>query len=107
MDYLALKANTSELANYIKKDGTKAMTSNLNLNSNKIINLATPTSNNDASTKKKYVDDQTPYFLDSTGNYNFNNKFKYNVRQNNANDTVVNNLAVNNKLNNYINERKL
>ena len=39
----------------LKKDGTTQLTGNLNLNSNKIINLSTPTSDTD-STTKKYVD---------------------------------------------------
>ena len=47
--------NGGALANYLKKDGTTPLTGNLNLNSNKIINLSTPTSDTDATTKK-YVD---------------------------------------------------
>ena len=43
------------LANYLKKDGTTPLTGDLNLNNNKIINLSTPTSDTDATTKK-YVD---------------------------------------------------
>lgn len=49
---------TSQLrdgANFLKKDGSVAMTGNLNLNSNKITNLATPVSDTDAATKA-YVD---------------------------------------------------
>ena len=46
--------------------------------------------------------DQTPYTIDGGGNYNFNNKFIYIARENNANDTLVNNQSVNNKLNNYL-----
>ena len=45
-----------DLSDYLEKDGTVAMTGNLNLNKNKIVGLATPTSNTDAATKK-YVDD--------------------------------------------------
>ena len=44
------------MSNYLKKDGAVAMTGNLNLGSKKIVSLATPTTNTDASTKK-YVDD--------------------------------------------------
>ena len=47
--------NGGALANYLEKDGTTALTGNLNLNSNKIINLSTPTSDTDATTKE-YVD---------------------------------------------------
>ena len=45
-----------DLSNYLKKDGSVAMTGNLNLGNKKIVGLATPTSNTDAATKK-YVDD--------------------------------------------------
>ena len=44
--------NTSS---YLKKDGTVAMTADLNLGSNKITNLKTPTSNTDAASKS-YID---------------------------------------------------
>ena len=47
--------NSGALANYLKKDGTTPLTGDLNLNSNKIINLSTPTSDTDATTKE-YVD---------------------------------------------------
>ena len=49
---------TSKLAdgaNFLKKDGSVAMTGNLNLGSQKITNLNTPSANNDAATKA-YVD---------------------------------------------------
>ncbi|CAH3189265.1 unnamed protein product, partial [Porites evermanni] len=51
-----LLLNNVAMSNYLKKDGTVAMTGNLNINNNKIVSLATPTNNTDASTKK-YVDD--------------------------------------------------
>ncbi|CAH3140223.1 unnamed protein product [Porites evermanni] len=47
-----------DLSNYLKKDGSVAMTGNLNLGNKKIVGLATPTSNTDAATKK-YVDDNS------------------------------------------------
>ena len=47
--------NGGALGNYLKKDGTTPLTGNLNLNSKKIINLSTPTSDTDAA-NKKYVD---------------------------------------------------
>ena len=51
-----LLLNNIAMRNYLKKDGSVAMTGNLNLNNNKIVGLATPTSDTDAATKK-YVDD--------------------------------------------------
>ena len=50
--------NNVAMANYLKKDGTVAMTGNLNISGNKIVGLATPTSNTDAATQK-YVDDNS------------------------------------------------
>lgn len=50
-----LAINGGALGNYLKKDGTTPLTGNLNLKSNKIINLSTPTSDTDA-TNKEYVD---------------------------------------------------
>lgn len=51
---------TSKLAdgaNFIKKDGSVAMTGNLDLGSQRIVNLTTPSGNNDAA-NKAYVDTQ-------------------------------------------------
>ena len=47
-----------DLSDYLEKDGTVAMTGDLNVGNNKIVGLATPVSNTDAATKK-YVDDNT------------------------------------------------
>ena len=47
-----------DLSDYLEKDGTVAMTGDLNVGNNKIVGLATPVSNTDAATKK-YVDDKT------------------------------------------------
>ena len=53
-----LLLNNVAMSNYLKKDGSVAMTGNLNISGNKIVGLATPTSNTDAATKK-YVDDNS------------------------------------------------
>ena len=51
-------ANSSpDLSDYVEKDGSVAMTGNLNMGVKKIVNLAAPTANTDAATKK-YVDDK-------------------------------------------------
>jgi hypothetical protein len=49
-----LKADDADV---IKKDGSVAMEDDLNLNNSKIVNLAVPTADQDAATKK-YVDDE-------------------------------------------------
>ena len=53
----SISKSSPDLSDYLEKDGTVTMTGNLNLGSKKIINLATPTLNTDAATKK-YVDDK-------------------------------------------------
>ena len=48
---LATKANSITSQNYVKKDGTVAMTGDLNLNNNKIINVSDPQSDKDSATR--------------------------------------------------------
>ena len=69
-----ISINGGALANYLKKDGSIALTGDLNLNSNKIVNLSTPTSDTDA-TNKDYVD-----HLNHEGNIqpsHYKNQFGY------------------------------
>ena len=85
-----LLLNNVAMSNYLKKDGSVAMTGNLNISGNKIVGLATPTSNTDAATKK-YVDDNagSPDLSDylekdgtvaMTGNLNVGNNKIVNLR---------------------------
>lgn len=53
-DALDARVDTIE-ANYVKKDGSVAMTGNLNLDGNKVVNVGAPTANSDAA-NKVYVD---------------------------------------------------
>ena len=69
-----ISINVGALGNYLKKDGTTALTGDLDLNSNKIINLSTPTLDTDA-TNKEYVD-----HLNHEGNIqpsHYKNQFGY------------------------------
>ena len=43
--------NTADLSDYLEKDGTVAMTGNLNLNNNKIVNLSDPTTDQQAANR--------------------------------------------------------
>ena len=52
-----ISSSSPDLSDYLEKDGTVAMTGNLNMGTKKIVNLAAPTANTDAATKK-YVDDK-------------------------------------------------
>ena len=56
--YVDDNAGSSDLSNYLKKDGTVPMNGDFNVGNNKIVGLSTPTTNTDAATKK-YVDDNT------------------------------------------------
>ena len=55
---LNLKADKSALNDYLKLDGTKAMTGNLQINGNNIIGLSNPPGARDQATNKEYVDSQ-------------------------------------------------
>ena len=72
---------------FLKLDGTRPMTGDVNLNNKKIKNLSSPTANSDAA-NKKYVDDSKvdgSVFLKldgtrpMTGNLNMNNKRIFNI----------------------------
>lgn len=78
-DALASKANSATLGNYVKKDGTVAMTGNFNLNNNKIIGVKTGTADTDAVNLKQIKD--TCYTLGSTGHWNARGKKIWNVNQ--------------------------
>ena len=53
--YVDDNTGSPDLSDYLEKDGTVAMTGELNLNSHKIKNLSNPTQDNEAVTKD-YVD---------------------------------------------------
>ena len=57
-DGLALKANTSELSNYIKKDGSVALILDWNIGNN--VKIFASTAPSQHSHLAKYFDDQTP-----------------------------------------------
>ena len=86
-DKTASAAAGVDLSDYLEKDGTVAMTGNLNMGSNRIVSLSPPTSNTDASTKK-YVDD-------AISNNNFGNILLYLKRD--GSTTMTGNLNMGNK----------
>ena len=102
--YVDDNTGAPDLSDYLEKDGTVAMTGDLNLNNNKIVGLATPTSNTDAATKK-YVDDNagSPDLSDylkkdgtvaMTGNLNLNNNKIINLsKPTQDNETVTKDYA--------------
>ena len=58
-----------DLSSYLKKDGSVAMTRDLNVGGHKITNLKTPTSDNDATTKK-YIDSLVHHTSIQPSHYN-------------------------------------
>ena len=44
-------AGSSDISDYLEKDGTVAMIGNLNLNNNKIVNLSDPTTDQQAANR--------------------------------------------------------
>ena len=56
-DKVNSKADSNDLNKYLKLDGSKAMTSDLNMNNHIITNVKTPLNDSDA-TNKKYVNDE-------------------------------------------------
>ena len=91
---LNLKADSSDLNDYFKLDGTKAMTGNLNMNNHSIQNVKDPVNEYD-NINKKYVDNKVNSKADSsdlndylkldgmkamTGNLNMNNHSIQNVK---------------------------
>ena len=56
--YIIPETVTLALTDFLRVDGTRAMTGSLDLNSNSIFNLSTPVNSNDAATKN-YVDTST------------------------------------------------
>ena len=62
-------SGSPDLSDYLEKDGTVAMTGNLNINNNKIINLSKPTSDTDATTKD-YVDNLVHHTSVQPSHYN-------------------------------------
>lgn len=70
-----IHAIKAELGDYLKKDGTTAMTGNLNMDNNRLVNLLTPSGLNQP-TKKFYTDSHFPNpngQTAMTGRLNMNN----------------------------------
>lgn len=80
---------------FLDRDGSRTMIGNFSMNNNKITSLKTPSSNNDAATKK-YVDDSESVFLKldrskkMTGNLDMNHKRIKNFPNLTSSDQAVN-----------------
>ena len=81
---LGSKANTSDLDDYLKLDGSKSMTNDLNLNNKKIVNVAEPYLNSDGVNKAyvtKIVDHLPAMFLDRLGKSSMLGHLKMNQKR--------------------------
>ena len=100
-----IHATKQELADYLKKDGSEAMTGDLNIDGNQIKNLKTPTENSEASTKK-YVDHKAKLFIKKdgsvsmTGDLNLGNKKITGLGQPVSNTDVSTKVYVDHRINN-------
>ena len=75
------KADTSDLDNYLKIDGTKAMTGNINMNNNRIVRLPDPQLADEPVTRKFLAHTNTLFyniFLDLDGNAQMRGNIKMN-----------------------------
>ena len=99
---LAPKADKTELSNYLKKDGSIALTNNLDLGDNKIVNVKEATSGTDAVNFTQLNNELYRYLHESggdmTGDIRMNNNSIYGIG-NVGNDTsAVNRKYVNDEL---------
>ena len=72
--YVDDNTGSPDLSDYLEKDGTVAMTGDLNVGNNKIKNLSNPTQDNEAVTKD-YVDKLVHHTAVQPSHYN--NQFAY------------------------------
>ena len=75
------KADTSDLDDYLKLDGTKAMTGNINMNNNRIVRLPDPQLADEPVTRKFLTQTNTLFyniFLDLDGNAQMRGNIKMN-----------------------------
>ena len=80
-DKVNLKADTSDLDDYFKLDGTKAMTGNINMNNNRIVRLPDPQLADEPVTRKFLAHTNTLFyniFLDLDGNAQMRGNIKMN-----------------------------
>ena len=78
------KADTSDLDDYLKLDGTKAMTGNINMNNNRIVRLPDPQLADEPVTRKFLAHTNTLFynvFLDLDGNAQMRGNIKMNDKR--------------------------
>ena len=100
---LAPKADKTELSNYLKKDGSIALTNNLDLGDNKIVNVKEATSGTDAVNFTQLNNELYKYLHESggdmTGDIRMNNNRIYGIGNVENDTSAVNRKYVNDELN--------
>ena len=99
---LAPKADKTELSNYLKKDGSIALTNNLDLGDNKIVNVKEATSGTDAVNFTQLNNELYKYLHESggdmTGDIRMNNNSIYGIGNVENDTSAVNRTYVNDEL---------
>ena len=99
---LAPKADKTELSNYLKKDGSIALTNNLDLGDNKIVNVKEATSGTDAVNFTQLNNELYKYLHESggdmTGDIRMNNNSIYGIGNVENDTSAVNRKYVNDEL---------
>ena len=107
---LAPKADKTELSNYLKKDGSIALTNNLDLGDNKIVNVKEATSGTDAVNFTQLNNELYRYLHESggdmTGDIRMNNNSIYGIGNVENDTSAVNRKYVNDELNKKLDKNK-
>ena len=107
---LAPKADKTELANCLKKDGSIALTNNLDLGNNKIVNVKEATSGTDAVNFTQLNNESFKYLHksggDMTGDIRMNNNRIYGIGNVENDTSAVNRKYVNDELDKKLNKNE-
>ena len=107
---LAPKADKTELSNYLKKDGSIALTNNLDLGDNKIVNVKEATSGTDAVNFTQLNNELYKYLHESggdmTGDIRMNNNRIYGIGNVENDTSAVNRKYVNDELDKKLDKNK-
>ena len=107
---LAPKADKTELSNHLKKDGSIALTNNLDLGDNKIVNVKEATSGTDAVNFTQLNNELYKYLHESggdmTGDIRMNNNRIYGIGNVENDTSAVNRKYVNDELNKKLDKNK-
>ena len=107
---LAPKADKTELSDYLKKDGSIALTNNLDLGDNKIVNVKEATSGTDAVNFTQLNNELYRYLHESggdmTGDIRMNNNSIYGIGNVENDTSAVNRKYVNDELDKKLDKNK-